>query len=342
MQSHGGVAPLADAVRLAAGAILSGPAGGVAAGRYAARILGEDDLITLDMGGTSTDVGLIVNGTSPLAANRVVAGQPVALPSLEIAPLGIGGGSIATADRGGLLRSRTDERRRHTWPWSCYGRGGREPTLTDANLLLGYLDPANFLGGRVQLDVAAAKDAVDRLANRSGMDRIDLAEGIHRLADTQLASGLRLVSVRRGLDPRRFTLLAFGGAAGLHITDVARQVEVRRVVVPRAAAVLSAWGMLSTDLRYEMIRTHIGDVRALGDAVLRADVRRHRGRRTKTLWAALGTWVETRVERAVDMRYGEQVFEVTVPLDGLDPGEPGLIDRLVQRFHQRHEALYTL
>ncbi len=338
MQSHGGVAPLADAVRLAAGAILSGPAGGVAAGQYAARILGEDHLITLDMGGTSTDVGLIVNGTSPLAANRVVAGQPVSLPSLDIAPLGIGGGSIAAGDRGGLLRVGPSSAGATPGP-ACYGRGGREPTLTDANLLLGYLDPANFLGGRVQLDVAAAKDAIDRLANRLDMDRIALAEGIHRIADTQLASGLRLVSVRRGLDPRRFTLLAFGGAAGLHITDVARQVEVRRVVVPRAAAVLSAWGMLSTDLRYEMIRTHIGDVRALGDEVLRETLDSIEADARKRLGSA--GHVDTRVERAVDMRYGEQVFEVTVPLDGLDPGEPGLIDRLVQRFHQRHEALYT-
>jgi N-methylhydantoinase A len=171
------------------------------------------------------------------------------------------------------------------------------------------------------------------------LDRIGAAYGIHRLADAQLASGVRLVSVRRGLDPRRFTLLAFGGAAGLHVCEVARQVGIGRVVVPRAAAVLSAWGMLATNLRYEMIRTHIGDVRTLGDEVLR-QVFGALETEARARLAGTGL-VETRVDRAVDMRYGEQVFEVTVPLDGVNPDEAGLVDRIVERFHQRHEALYT-
>ncbi len=290
------------------------------------------------MGGTSTDISLIVNGVSHLASDRVVAGQPVALPSLDIAALGLGGGSIASADAGGLLRVGPTSAGADPGP-ACYGRGGRDATITDANLVLGYLDPANFLGGRTVLEVAAAERAIDRLAERLGLDRIAAADGVHRLADAQLASELRLISVRRGFDPRRFTLLAFGGAAGLHVTAVARQLEMRRVLVPPAAAVLSAWGMLATDLRYELVRTHIGDVRALTAGRLRemfAELESEVRARIRDAGD-----VEVRIERALDMRYGEQIFEITVPIDDVDLDQADALDRLVERFHRRHEALYT-
>jgi N-methylhydantoinase A len=338
MQSHGGVAPMAEAVRLAAAAVLSGPAGGVAGGQYATKIVDAPDLITLDMGGTSTDVSLIVNGASPLASDRAVAGQPVALPSLDIAALGLGGGSIASADAGGLLRVGPTSAGADPGP-ACYGRGGREATITDANLVLGYLDPANFLGGRTVLDVATAEQALDRLADGLRLDRIVAADGVHRMADAQLASELRLISVRRGFDPRGFTLLAFGGAAGLHVAAVARQLEMRRILIPPAAAVLSAWGMLATDLRYELVRTHIGDTRMLTAERLRQMF----AELESAVRARLGDAGETevRIERALDMRYGEQIFEITVPIDDVDLAGADALERIVERFHRRHEALYT-
>jgi N-methylhydantoinase A len=338
MQSHGGVAPVSEAVRLAAAAVLSGPAGGVAGGQYATRIVDAPDLITLDIGGTSTDVSLIVSGTSPLASDRVVAGQPVALPSLDIAALGLGGGSIASADAGGLLRVGPTSAGADPGP-ACYGRGGREATITDANLVLGYLDPANFLGGRTVLDVAAAEEALDRLGSRLGLDRIAAADGVHRMADAQLASELRLISVRRGFDPRGFSLLAFGGAAGLHVAAVARQLEMRRILIPPAAAVLSAWGMLATDLRFELVRTHIGDMRALTAERLRrmfAELESEVRARLDQAGEA-----EVRIERALDMRYGEQIFEITVPIDDVELERADVLQRIVERFHRRHEALYT-
>ena len=258
IQSHGGVAPIAESARLAAGAVLSGPAGGVAGSRYATQLLGSDNLIPFDMGGTSTDICLIVDGEPALVSGRGIGGHRLALNSLDIVSLGAGGGSIGRVDAGGIL---------HVGPRSagavpgpaCYGRGGSEPTVTDANLVLGYLDPAHFLGGSAKLDAAAAAAALDRLAARLNVDRVAAAEGVHRVVNTNMAEGIRLVSVRRGVDPRRFALLSFGGAAGLHVTDVARQLDLTRVVVPRVAAVLSAWGMLATDLRFEVSRTHIGD-----------------------------------------------------------------------------------
>jgi len=338
MQSHGGVAPIDEAVRLAAGAVLSGPAGGVAGSRYCASLLGEDNLIPFDMGGTSTDISLIVRGQAQLAADRGVAGHRLALPSLDIVSLGAGGGSIAWVDPGGILQVGPRSAGAEPGP-ACYGKGGTDATVTDANLVLGYLDAGNFLGGRRPLHAAAAERAVDAVAGTLGTDRMAAADGIHRVVNTRMAEGIRLVSVRRGVDPRRFSLLAFGGAAGLHATGVARQLEIGRVVVPRVAAVLSAWGMLATDLRYEVVRTHIGDVKKIGAAALRrvfagmeAEGRRRLGR------AFAGP---VRVERSVDMRYGEQIFEVSVPLDGVDVGASNLMSEVVDRFHRRHEELYT-
>jgi N-methylhydantoinase A len=205
--------------------------------------------------------------------------------------------------------------------------------------VLGYLDPANFLGGQTRLDAGAAERAVRALAERLRTDAVTAADGIHQVVNTRMAEGIRLVSVRRGVDPRRFALLAFGGAAGLHVTDVARRLEIRRVVLPRVAAVLSAWGMLATDLRYEVVRTHIGDVKHMGAAALRRIfAQMEREGRQRLAQAFTGP---VRVHRAVDMRYGEQIFEIPVSIDGLDLGAPDLMKEVVERFHRRHEELYT-
>ncbi len=338
IQSHGGVAPVADAVRLAAGAVLSGPAGGVAGSRYCARLLGEGNLIPFDMGGTSTDISLIEHGEAHLSADRAVAGQKVALPSLDIVSIGAGGGSIARVDAGGILRVGPESAGAEPGP-ACYGKGGIAATVTDANLVLGYLDAGNFLGGRTPLDLGAAERAVDGIAERLDTDRMTAAEGIHRVINTVMAEGIRVVSVRRGVDPRRFALLAFGGAAALHVTDVARRLEIGRVVVPRVAAVLSAWGMLATDLRYETVRTHIGDARRVTAAELRQVFAAMEAEGRRRLAEAFSGPV--RVQRAVDVRYGEQIFEVNVPLEDVDLEAPEVMAEIVARFHKRHEELYT-
>ena len=252
--------------------------------------------------------------------------------------LGAGGGSIAWVDPGGILQVGPQSAGAEPGP-ACYGRGGTAATVTDANLVLGYLDPGNFLGGRRRLDPAAAERAVTAVADTLGTDRMAAADGIHRVVNTRMAEGIRLVSVRRGVDPRRFSLLAFGGAAGLHATDVARQLEMGRVVVPRVAAVLSAWGMLATDLRYEVVRTHIGDVVKVGAAALRRVFGAMEGEGRRRLGRAFTGPV--RVERSVDMRYGEQIFEVSVPLDGVELEAVDVMDEVVRRFHRRHEDLYT-
>ncbi len=269
IQSHGGVAPIAEAGRLAAGGVLSGPAGGVAGSVHAARLTGQKNLIPFDMGGTSTDICLVVDGEAALVADRKIGGHKIALNSLDIASIGAGGGSIARVDAGGILHVGPESAGAVPGP-ACYGQGGNAATVTDANLVLGYLDPERFLGGARRLDKAAAEAAVDRIAARLGIARLAAAHGIHRIVNTNMAEGVRLVSVRRGVDPRRFALFSFGGAAGLHATDIARQLGLKRVIVPRVAAVLSAWGMLATDLRFEVSNSHVGDTSALdGGAVMR-------------------------------------------------------------------------
>jgi N-methylhydantoinase A len=338
IQSHGGVAPIAESGRLAAGAVLSGPAGGVAGSVYAARLQGEPNLIPFDMGGTSTDICLVVDGAAALVMDRRIGGHRIALNSLDIASIGAGGGSIARVDAGGILHVGPDSAGAVPGP-ACYGQGGEEATVTDANLVLGYLDPANFLGGSRLLDRAAAEHAVDRVAAALGIDRLAAARGIHRIINTTMAEGVRLVSVRRGVDPRRFALFAFGGAAGLHATEIARQLGLSRVIVPRVAAVLSAWGMLATDLRFEVARTHIGDARVLDGAAVKQLFDEMAAGGIARLRASFAG--PARTARSVDMRYGEQVFEITVPLDDLDWSAADPLPQIVERFHRRHEALYT-
>ena len=346
IQSHGGVAPIAESGRLAAGAVLSGPAGGVAGSVHAALLLGEGNLIPFDMGGTSTDISLIVGGRPTLVTGRRVAGHTIALNSLDIASIGAGGGSIARVDAGGILHVGPQSAGAVPGP-ACYGAGGTAATVTDANLVLGYLDPASFLGGRRLLDRSAAEAAVDHIAAKLGTDRLAAARGIHRVVNTTMAEGVRLVSVRRGVDPRHFALLAFGGASGLHATEIARQLDLSRVIVPRVAAVLSAWGMLTTDLRFEVTRTHIGDMRALDGGAVKRLFEEMEAEGIERLRASPGSGSgagfdgPVRTARSVDMRYGEQVFEIAVPLDGVDWQAADPLPQIVERFHRRHEELYT-
>jgi len=290
------------------------------------------------MGGTSTDISVLEAGEPFLTGDKSVGGLKVALPCLDIHTLGAGGGSMAHVDLGGILHVGPESAGADPGP-ACYRKGGMAATVTDANLVLGYLNPGNFLGGRTPLDADAACAAVEKIARQLDSPTVVAAEGIHRVVNTNMAEGIRLVSARRGIDPRRFALLAFGGAAGLHITAVAHLLEITRVVVPRVAAVLSAWGMLATNLRYELVRTHVGEVQKVGSAELRrlfTDMEANGRARLGTAFSG-----PVSVHRAADMRYGEQIFEITVLLDGVDINAPDLIERVIERFHSHHEALYT-
>ncbi|MEA2739783.1 MAG: N-methylhydantoinase, partial [Acetobacteraceae bacterium] len=334
--SHGGVASVAEATRLAAGTALSGPAGGVAAAVALVRDGLAPNIIGFDMGGTSTDIAVVRDGQPTLSGDKSVASARIALPSLDIITLGAGGGSIGKLDRSGLLAVGPESAGAVPGP-ACYGQGGTGATVTDANLVLGYLDPANFLGGRRSLDLAAATAAVARLAADLGIETEQAAAGIHRVVNSRMADGVRVATVRRGVDPRGYTLLAFGGAAGLHVTAVAAELGISRVAVPVAASVLSAWGMLNTDLRVELSRSH-GQSGRIDTAGLKAAFAAMEAEGRARL-----AWFDGAVtlHRSADMRYGEQVFEIPVPLDDVVWDSPALAETLGNRFHAAHERLYT-
>lgn len=336
--SHGGIAPVEDAIRLAAGTCLSGPAGGIAGARTCAELLATENVIPFDMGGTSTEISLISNGEVALTTERGLAGERIALRSYDILSIGAGGGSIAKTDAAGSFSVGPESA--GAWPGpACYGTGGTHPTVTDSNLVLGYLDKEAFAAGKDALDTSASEAAIDVLAQRIGLDRLATAQGIHRLINVKMADGIRLMTLRRGVDPRQFTLLSFGGAAGLHAIEVAREIGIGRVVVPTVASVLSAWGMLASDLRYEMSRSRIADGSTLEAKGLRT-LFEELEHRAKACLPDSGSF-DRRVERSADMRYGEQIFEVDVSLDGLEINAPNLVEEILARFHQRHEELYT-
>jgi N-methylhydantoinase A len=338
IHSSGGVAPIAETTRIPAATALSGPAGGVAAAQRVAAMADAPDLVAFDMGGTSTDISIILGGERPLTSARGLAGERIALPSLDIASIGAGGGSIARVDEGGLLRVGPASAGAEPGP-ACYGRGGTMPTVTDANLVLGHLDEAGFLEGRMRLDRAAARHAVAGVARALGRGIEEAAAGIVRVVDANMAEAVRLVAARRGVDVRRFALLAFGGAAGLHASAVARALGMSRVVVPRVASVLSAWGMLGTDLETSVSRSHVGEAEALDAAGLRALF----AGLEREARARMAGWHRGRIalRRSADMRYGEQVYEIDVPLDAVDWRRADLPAQVAACFARRHEELFT-
>jgi N-methylhydantoinase A len=335
--SHGGMAPVEEASRLAAGTVLSGPAGGISGSRRCADLLHIPDLVPFDMGGTSTDISLIADGEASLSADGMLAGQRIALRSLDIASIAAGGGSIASVDAGRTLRVGPESAGSVPGP-ACYGNGGTAATVTDANVVLGYLDAAAFMGGKRPLDRSASEAAIDRIAAALNLSRLEAAAGIYKMINLKMADGIRLMTLRRGVDPRKFALLSFGGAAGLHAAEVARELEIRRIIVPTVASVLSAWGMLTSDLRYEVSRTHYGTGR-----ISAGEVRALFAELEKQAAGRLRSWFNgpVTIQRSAEMRYGEQVFEIDVPLNDLDLNAADLVDQIESRFHRRHEELYT-
>ena len=341
MQSNGGVAPIYESDRMAVRAILSGPAGGVSAAAYIGQLLEEPKVIAFDMGGTSTDISLIENGVPHITNEKFEAGWKIAAPMIDIHTMGTGGGSIARVDEGGILHVGPDSAGAEPGP-ACYGKGGVRPTVTDASLMLGYLDAGNFLGGRANLDSAAAERALaDDVAAPLNLSNVESAYGVFKVVCTTIAEGIRLMSVQRGVDPREFAMMGFGGASGLHASEVARQLQVGKVYIPASAPVLSAYGMLNTDIKYDFFRSYpvsldrveLDELRAILDEL---------GDQGRDKLADQGLSDEAvEIQYFADMRYLDQIYEVTVPLP--DPALPDseFIARLTSNFHRRYEELYS-
>jgi N-methylhydantoinase A len=338
MQSTGGVLPLDHAVRHAVGSVTSGPAGGAMAGALFARLGEESHLVTYDMGGTSTDICLIEGGV-PLERQETQLDEvKIAVSALDISALGAGGGSIAWIDPGGILALGPHSAGAVPGP-ACYGRGGALPTLSDANLVLGLIAPDTFLGGRLALDRDLAAKAVQRhVAEPLGLSVEDAALAVNALASARIAEGIRANTVRRGLDPREFTIFSFGGAGGLHAAAVALELEFPRAIVPREASVLSALGFLAADVRHDYQRAYGRRMLDLTTADLRELFAALEAEACAVLTGEGFAPDQMRFERYAYCRYVRQVYTVPVALPDLDKGDD--IGWLADDYEAAYSGLY--
>ena len=324
MQSSGGVVGVEDAIADAAGCVLSGPAGGVVGAAFIGELGGYRDLLTFDMGGTSTDVAPVVDGEAQTTTETVIAGVPIKLPMIDVHTVSAGGGSIAWADAGGALRVGPHSSGAEPGP-AAYDAGGEEPAVTDANLFLGYLADRTELGGEVVLKRELSEKALATLGEKLGLEAEEVALGVVRVANAEMTRALRVISVERGLDPREFALLAFGGAGGMHACALAEELGIETVLVPRAGGVLSALGLAISDLRHDHVRPYLVALENVDDAEFEEKFEDMENRASRDL-------EDPQYTRRADLRYGGQSFELTV--------EAGDLNKLEERFHDAHEQRY--
>lgn len=340
MGSHGGAATAAMVNEKPILTLLSGPAAGVLGGTWSAKLCGRDRLITFDVGGTSADIGIVIDGrfSEATARDTWIGGYPVLIPMIDIVTIGAGGGSIASIDRGGAFRVGPKSAGSRPGP-AAYGYGGEQPTVTDANLVLGRLDKDRFLGGEMALDTHAAEKVIGELAISLDLDANETAAGILTILNSNMANAIRSRTVQKGLDPRDFSLVAFGGAGPLHGAEVADMLGIPEVIVPAHPGITSAAGLLTTDLKYDSIKTAF-QVQGLIDMkklvrdfeALEIDLRRQ--------YAADGVDdAAVKLSRAGDLRYVGQGYELRIEFpDGKIDDQT--LDRVWRDFHASHKGEY--
>jgi N-methylhydantoinase A len=337
MRSRGGIVSAALAARQPVTLFLSGPAGGVIGAGVAAERSGVRDFVSLDMGGTSNDVALVRDGKPLLASEGSIGPYPVRTPMVDVNTIGAGGGSIAWIDAAGGLRVGPRSAGAEPGP-ACYARGGDEATVTDASVVLGYLNPARFAGGAMILDVAAAERAVGAIGRRLGLDPVAAAAGIHRVVNARMADQIRLVTIKRGYDPRQFALIVLGGAGPVHGAALAEEIGMAEVLVPEAPGVLAAFGLLAAAIEHHhartlQARTDAADLGAINRCLDDLDAA-GRGRMGEEGVPA----PDVRVAYSADMRYVGQAYELEVPLAA--PVAAADVPAIVRAFHAVHERVY--
>ncbi|MBI9106559.1 MAG: hydantoinase/oxoprolinase family protein [Spirochaetales bacterium] len=339
--SNGGVMTADTAIRHASATLLSGPAAGAVGAMYFAELLGSPNLILMDMGGTSFDVTLIHDGGVTLSTEGEIAGYRVAKPMIDIHTIGAGGGSIAWMDSGGMLKVGPASAGSDPGP-VCYMLGGDAPTVTDANLLLGYLNKDYFLGGEMQVDAVKASEVVDEhIAKRLGMSVPEAAYGIFSIINQNMAGAAKVVSVQKGHDPREFALVSAGGACSIHACKIAEELGATKVIVPKAASVFCALGMLESDIKLDNVKTYNGVIPGI-------DLDDFNKVITEVEEKALSELLQEGVEkeratllRHLDMRYAGQHHEVTVDIPSGCVIDEKHIAEIAEAFHKVHEKLYT-
>lgn len=338
MRGNGGISTFAEAARIPVAVTHSGPMGGILGGTAIGAACGLSNVITLDMGGTSADVSLVVGGKPVLTTRGRLGAYPLLVPMLDLVTIGAGGGSIAWVDGGGALRVGPRSAGATPGP-ACYGQGGIEPTVTDANLFAGRLNPGYFLHGRRTLDSALARTALrERIAKPLGMDIGAAAMGILSIAESHMVNAIKLISIDRGLDPRDFTLVGFGGAGPLHSLRLAEELGIDRVLIPAAPGNVSAMGLLAADMRHDFVRTRVMLLRDLVPADLAADLVEMNAAADAALERD-GSAPERRLTAAsLDLRYQGQNYELNLACGSAVTEEA--LAALAARFHAEHERVY--
>ena len=338
MQSNGGVISPQLARKQAALTLLSGPAGGPTAGLHFARALGGDRCITTDMGGTSFEASVAI-GMPGTVNDGEIARHKIALPMLDIHTIGAGGGSIGWLDEGGLLRVGPQSAGADPGP-ACYGKGGKLPTTTDANLVLGYLDPEYFAGGKMRLDVEAAREAIsEHIAKPMGLTVEDAAAGMYRIACNNMAQGVREVTIKRGFDPREFVFVAAGGAGPMHSCQICNELEIPLQIVPPSASVLCAFGMLLSELQHDFVRTFVARLETLDWTRIAGILGEMRKEGDRMLEEERVVPAKRRYRIRFDCRYIKQYHEVSfeVPARAIESRDCAAVERA---FHAEHNRLY--
>jgi N-methylhydantoinase A len=339
MQSNGGVITAKTARQMSARTVLSGPAGGALTGVFIARTINRPNIITIDMGGTSSDICLIEGGMPRLTTESDIGGYPIKLPMIDINTIGAGGGSIAWVDPGGALQVGPQSAGADPGP-VCYGRGGTEPTVTDANAILGRINPSYLLGGEMPVYLDDARRVLEnRIGRPLGIDAERAAEGIIAVVNANMIRGIRRVSVERGYDPREFTLVPFGGAGPLHGVELAQALSIREIVVPGHPGIASAFGMLSADVRHDFVQTHIALAQEVNVEHLLSIFQDMEGQGTAQLGQEGFSGQSVALIRSADMRYVRQAYELSVPITGGSLNRRD-ISTIVERFHNLHERAY--
>src|SRR5215216_3730330 len=339
MQSNGGMASFGTAARKAVTTVLSGPAGGVTAGAYACRMTGFPNIITFDMGGTSCDVALIKDGEPFVASRGKIEGRDLAVPMMDINTVSAGGGTIAKIDRFGVLQVGPESAGAMPGP-ACYSRGGDMPTITDCNLVMGHLSEDNFLGGKMRLDTAAAWQAVEnKIAQPLGMGVPEAAEGIARIIDVKMEEAIKAISTMRGHDLRDFMLLAFGGAGPVHAGRIARDLGMAGLIVPLYPGVYSAIGLLMSYVKHDYIQSKMAPFDAISPQAVNEIFTRLQTRAVQDLHDDGFSPEQIRVQRALDMRYAGQGYEITLPWGG-EPVQTMALQELRTRFDEQHKVMF--
>jgi N-methylhydantoinase A len=339
MQSNGGVITAETARAESARTVLSGPAGGALTGEILARTTQNENVITVDVGGTSSDICLIEATQAGLTTESDIEGYPIKLPMIDINTIGAGGGSIAWIDPGGALQVGPVSSGSVPGP-VCYGRGGTEPTVTDANAILGRINPEYLLGGEMRVHLEGARKVMqDKIAAPLGLDLLDAAEGIIRVVNANMVRGIRRVSVERGYDPRDFALVPFGGAGPLHGADLAEALSMNRVIIPVYPGIGSAFGMLAADVRHDYVKTHIIIAAEVDHKLVEGLFAEMEAQATDQLNREGFSGQAANLDRRVDMRYLRQAYELTVPLTEAS-FSPEAVPQLVGRFHDMHRRAY--